>query len=153
MDENMIEPSLATVPASRAPKTFLAWLLGTVELVLAAALSMLLVDQVTSPALPDLGLTWLTENPFGLAVLMTFDITVGTAVWMMHRRRSARAILAMVVAVAVGFALPLLPYAIGLLSAPNAVLIGHLLVMPALAIAVALLPGDLGVRSEPRSSA
>ncbi|PWC08472.1 hypothetical protein [Mycetocola zhujimingii] len=127
---------------------FLRFLLGTVELLLVAALSMLFVDQVTTAALGVLDLTRLLLRPEGVAVVMTLDIILGTVLWMLSRHRTTRSIVAVSVAVAAAFAVPLVPFWFEMITATDAVMAGHVFVVPAIALTVALRPAELGpVRS------
>ncbi len=105
---------------------------------------MFLVDPVLAAALNALGWSAVGFHPAGAAVAMTIDICIGTAVWMLARNRSTRSIIGFVIAVAVAFALPLPLFWSGALSGMAAVLLGHVLVIPAIVLLVALLPGDLG---------
>ncbi len=119
-------------------------MLGTLELLVVATVSMFLVDQVTSAALGALGLSAVLLQPEGVAVVMTIDVLFGTVIWMLHRRRTTRSILAVVAATTAGFGLPLVPFWFGILSAGDAVLLGHLLVVAVLAATVALRLSELG---------
>jgi hypothetical protein len=117
--------------------------LGFLELLGVAALSMILVDQITVAALVWLGAQAVLGDPAGIATIMTLDISVGTVLWMLHRRRTTRAIAAVVLAVAIAFALPLPAFWAGMIAGTTAVLVGHVLVVPALALVVALMPNEL----------
>ncbi|KAF2413570.1 hypothetical protein B1729_09790 [Microbacterium sp. B35-04] len=129
-------------------------LLGALELLTAATVSMVLVDQITALVLSLLGRSSVLAQPAGVAVVMTFDVCAGTAVWMLARGRSNRSILGMVIVTGAAFALPLLPFWLGGISGPTAVLLGHVLVVPAIALLVAILPGDLASgRSRPIAEA
>jgi len=134
----------AVGPSAPSRRTLSRFALGTLELLIVATLSMLLVDQVTSAALAALDLTAVLLRPEGVAVVMTVDIAVGTTVWMLHRRRTTRSIVAVFGATAASFALSLVPFWLGLVSAMDAVILGHLLVIPALALTVAVLGRELG---------
>ncbi|MDF2575895.1 MAG: hypothetical protein K0S05_2807 [Agromyces sp.] len=130
----------ARPPAASVPR----FALGTLELLVVATLSMFLVDEVTSAALMALDLSAILLRPEGVAAVMSVDIALGTALWMLHRRRTTRSILATLGAIAAAFALPLVPFWFGLVSAVDAVLVGHLLVIPAIAATVAIRLRELG---------
>lgn len=134
----------STPPASPRRGNALPRVLGALELLAVAAASMFLVDPVLAAALNALGWSALIFHPAGAAVAMTVDICIGTAVWMLARNRSTRSIIGFIVAVAVAFALPLPLFWSGALSGTAAVLLGHVLVIPAVVLLVAFLPGDLG---------
>ncbi len=104
---------------------------------------MVLVDQVTVTALGWLGALAVFGDPLGIAAIMTINVAFGTVLWMLHRRRTTRAIAAVMFAVAVGFAVPLPAFWTGLITGPMAVLLGHVFVIPALAVVVALIPCEL----------
>lgn len=131
-------------PVTPARRPLWRFLLGSLELVAVATVSMFLVDQVTSAVLAALGLTSILLTPEGVAAVMSVDVLAGTVLWLLHRRRSTRSVVAVVLAVVVGFAAPLAPYWGGLVSATEAVLLGHLLVVPALAVTVGWRLGELG---------
>lgn len=146
MDDTTIETPSAAARGASQRRTFLPWLLTTVELVAVAAVSMLLMDTVTSAAIRWLALTWILGHPLGIALVMTLDIWVGVALWMLVRRRPTRMILAVLLSVAAAFLAPLPLYWATVVTASESVLLGHVLVVPALALTVALLPSGRAAR-------
>ncbi|TXK14814.1 hypothetical protein [Microbacterium wangchenii] len=140
---------LITNPPSTSVDSFLSrpfgrWLSGTLESIGVATLSMILVSGLATAIASTIGASLFLQSPEGIAVVMTVDCALGLLIWMLHRRRTTRAIALAIGALAAAFALPLPPYFAGLISGDSAVLIGHVLVIPALALACAVLPRELG---------
>ncbi|MEV1130088.1 hypothetical protein [Agromyces sp. NPDC049794] len=147
--QHLVAEPATTRPVGPSRQVMARVALGTLELLLVATLSMFLVDQVTSASIAALDLTTLLLRPEGVAAVMTIDIALGTAMWMLHRRRTTRSIMAVLGAIAAAFAAPLVPFWFGAVSAMDAVLLGHLLVIPAVAAAVALRARELGPVGHP----
>ncbi|QEW02044.1 hypothetical protein [Microbacterium lushaniae] len=107
-----LTPSRSSLAGPSTTASAGRWLLAVGELVLVAALSMMLVDQVTGAVIGALGLFPLVAHPAGIALVMTVDVLFGTVLWLVHRGRSTRAILAVAGATTLGFAAPLVPFAL-----------------------------------------
>ncbi len=72
------------------------------------------------------------------AVVMATTMVLGMTVWMIVRRHSLPAIAEMAVAMYLPFLIPFLPYRAGALSAEGLLTLGHLLMMPAMLLAMLL---------------
>ncbi|KAA9158348.1 hypothetical protein F6B41_03635 [Microbacterium lushaniae] len=144
-----LTPSRSSLAGPSTAASAGRWLLAVGELVLVAALSMMLVDQVTGAVIGALGLFPLAAHPAGIALVMTVDVLFGTVLWLVHRGRSRRAILAVAGATALGFAAPLVPFALGAWDAASAVLAGHVLAAAALVVVVSRMPAHFGIGARP----
>lgn len=70
------------------------------------------------------------------ALLMATCMTVGMAVWMAWKRHSVAAVVEMGAAMYLSFAVLFPAYWLGLLSGSGVVLVGHVLMLPAMALAM-----------------
>lgn len=91
--------------------------------------AMLVGMVVLGPLWPDL-------PPAAAALAMATDMAIGMAVWMRIRRHSLPGIVEMCAAMYLPFLILLVPYALGVLSSAALMIGGHVLMFPAMALAM-----------------
>lgn len=104
------------------------------EMVLAMLAGMLLLGQARGALAGALGLG--PPSPGVDALLMATDMSVGMAVWMWYRGHSGPAIGEMAAAMYAPVLLLVVPYSAGLLDAEALMVGGHLLMLPAMVVAM-----------------
>ncbi|MFI7576652.1 hypothetical protein [Micromonospora sp. NPDC049497] len=125
-------------PAQRARRWALTRHL--LEMVLAMVAGMLLLGPARGALAGSLGLGPAAPGP--AALLMATDMSIGMAVWMWYRGHSWPAIGEMTAAMYAPVLLLLVPYATGLLDGGALLTGGHLLMVPAMLLAVLRRPDD-----------
>ncbi|QCB92328.1 hypothetical protein [Cellulomonas shaoxiangyii] len=128
-----------TARPPRGPAVTFALHLG--GMVLAMLLGMLLLAPVATGLAAAVGWDLAAAGPEAAALVMATTMTLGMAVWMVHRGHGPRAVGEMSAAMVLPFAAGLAPYWAGLVSAADALVVGHVLMLPAMA-AVMLLRRD-----------
>ena len=109
----------------------LRFALHGVEMVIAMLVGMVVLGAVWSWAWPGL-----SENTTAQALVMATDMSIGMAVWMRIRGHGVPAIAEMSAAMYLSF-LVLLPFHwAGVLSAMALMTVGHVLMLPAMLIAI-----------------
>jgi hypothetical protein len=88
------------------------------------------------------GLPVLGPYPELHALWMATTMTVGMSAWMAFRRHSWPAIAEMALAMYVPFVLLFLPYWAGVLSGEGVILAGHVLMLPAMVLAMLRRPAE-----------
>jgi hypothetical protein len=88
------------------------------------------------------GLPGLGPYPELHALWMATTMTVGMSAWMAFRRHSWPAIAEMALAMYVPFVLLFLPYWAGVLSGEGVILAGHVLMLPAMVLAMLRRPAE-----------
>jgi flagellar biosynthetic protein FliP len=127
----------AADPASASPSVPVRRLVRHyLEMVVAMLVGMQLLGPVAA-LVP--GLTARTDVH---AVVMATEMALGMAAWMKVRRHSARSITEMTAAMYVPFVVLLVPYWAGALSGDAVMTWGHVLMLPAMAVPMALRPHE-----------
>lgn len=106
------------------------------EMVLAMIAGMLLLGPVWDAATTALGASDVFARPDVAALVMATNMTLGMSVWMRHRRHHRVAIAEMGAAMYVPFLLLLVPFWTGALSGEVLMLAGHVLMLPAMVLAM-----------------
>jgi hypothetical protein len=106
-----------------------------VEMLVAMAVGMAVLAPLWSLALAPLGVE-LTDHTALHAMVMATDMSVGMSAWMRWRGHGWRSVGEMSAAMYVPFAAVLVPYWLGALTADGVMLAGHLLMLPAMVIAM-----------------
>jgi hypothetical protein len=120
----------------------LAFLRHLAEMAVAMTAGMVLLDQVWRVAFSALGAVTFGARPDVSAVVMATSMTIGMTVWMVHREHSAAAVAEMGAAMYVPYLVPLVPYWAGVVPGDAAVAAGHVLMMPAVVLAMLHRRGD-----------
>ncbi|WP_258725054.1 hypothetical protein [Cellulomonas sp. NS3] len=124
--------SAATAPRPpRGPAATFALHLG--GMAVAMLLGMLLLAPVATALAGAAGWDLAAAGPEAAALVMATTMTLGMAVWMVHRGHHLRAVGEMSAAMVLPFAVGLAPYWAGLVSAADALVAGHVLMLPAMA--------------------
>jgi len=93
-------------------------------------LAAMVVGMVTlGPLWPDV-----SNRVEPMALVMATDMSIGMAAWMAVRRQSVAAIVEMTLAMYLPFLVLFAPYWLGLLSSGSVLTLGHVLMLPAMAI-------------------
>jgi hypothetical protein len=113
----------------------LAFALHYAEMLVAMAVGMVALAPVWGVAWPGYA-----DRPDTMALTMATDMTVAMAGWMAVRGHSRRGIALMSAAMCVPFAVLALPYWAGVMPGAWLLPLGHLIMLPLMAVAM-LLPG------------
>ncbi|MQA01710.1 MAG: hypothetical protein GEV07_02895 [Streptosporangiales bacterium] len=119
-----------------------------VEMVIAMAVGMLLLGPVWDTAGFLLGGERLLARPDAAALVMAADMTIGMAVWMRYRRHGWRGIAEMGAAMFLPFVVLLVPCWAGVVSGEALLMGGHMLMLPAMAVAMLLRRGEYTRRQQ-----
>ena len=111
-----------------------------VEMVAAMVVGMMVLGPLWHPVLQAAGI--MDPGPGAHLMLMATDMTIGMAVWMRVRRHGWPAIGEMAVAMYLPFVVLLVPLWAGALSAGAVSAAGHLLMLPAMAVAMLARAGE-----------
>jgi hypothetical protein len=109
------------------------------EMLIAMVLGMVLLAPLWRPLLHAAGLT---EQATVHVLVMATNMTIGMSLWMLVRRHSWAAIGEMALAMYLPFVVLLVPLQAGLLSSGTVSTAGHLLMLPAMALAMLLRVGE-----------
>jgi flagellar biosynthetic protein FliP len=121
-----------TSPATRRP--VLAFAFHYAEMLVVMAVGMVALAPLWSAGWPGYA-----DRPDTMALAMATDMTVAMAGWMAVRGHSRRGIALMSGAMSAPFALLVLPYWAGVLPGSWLLPLGHLIMLPLMAVAM-LLP-------------
>ncbi|WP_168800431.1 hypothetical protein [Cellulomonas telluris] len=130
-----------TSPATARHSRALTFTLHLAGMAVAMVLGMLLLLPVVTAAGAALGWDASTAGPEVTALAMAVTMTLGMAVWMVHRGHGPRPVAEMGAAMALPFVVGLVPYWAGAVGAGDALLLGHVLMLPAM-VGVMLLRRD-----------
>jgi hypothetical protein len=112
------------------------------EMVVAMAVGMVALHPVWMFVLDAVGGAWLMQNPYTGALIMATDMTVAMSAWMKIRGHRWRPIVEMGAAMYVPFLVLFVPLALGAIDEGALMLWGHLLMLPAMAVAMLLRPRE-----------
>lgn len=104
----------------------------------AMLLGMLLLAPAVTAGAAAVGWDLATAGPEAAALVMATTMTLGMAVWMVHRGHGPRAVGEMSAAMVVPFGVGLVPYWAGVASGADALVVGHVLMLPAMVGAMLL---------------
>jgi flagellar biosynthetic protein FliP len=121
----------AHAPARTTARKNLRFALHYVEMVVSMLVGMALLGPVWSWAWPGLA-----DRPAAAALVMAANMTVGMGLWMRIRRHSWRLIAEMSAAMVLPFLALLVPYALDMLSGDALMMAGHLVMLPAMLVAM-----------------
>jgi hypothetical protein len=113
-----------------------------IEMLVAMGLGMVLLMPLWRPVLAVVGAAGLLDRATAHLLVMATDMALGMAAWMLVRRHSRAAIIEMTLAMYVPFAVLLVPLWAGALPAAAVSAAGHLLMLPAMALAMLLRAGE-----------
>ncbi|MDT0353390.1 hypothetical protein [Pseudonocardia charpentierae] len=108
------------------------------EMVLVMLLGMMILGPAESVALDPLGWQAVLAVPELGALVMATNMTVPMAAWMRYRRHGWAATGAMAAAMYLPFVVLFLPLRLGMLTPAEMLVGGHLLMLPAMAVAMLL---------------
>ena len=130
-----------TVPAAHrlSAKKFAIHFL---EMVVAMAVGMVALHPVWMFLLDAFGAGRLMSNPYTGALIMATNMTVAMSAWMRFRGHRWRPIAEMGAAMYLPFLALFVPLALGLIGSGAVMLWGHVLMLPAMAVAMLLRPHE-----------
>ncbi|MGH8867721.1 MAG: hypothetical protein ACRDYU_06980 [Actinomycetes bacterium] len=108
------------------------------EMVLAMALGMVLLHPLWSVLLDALGWSAVLGGPDSGAMVMATDMTLAMSAWMRYRGHDWAPIAEMAVAMYAPFVVLLVPLWTGAISGEALMVAGHVLMLPAMAVAMLL---------------
>ena len=106
------------------------------EMVIAMVVGMIVLHPLWSVGLDALGLPGALDDPTVMALVMATDMSLGMGAWMRFRGHSWPAIAEMSAAMYLPFAVLLVPYWAGAVSGSFLFTAGHVLMLPAMALAM-----------------
>lgn len=124
-----------TEPRRRPVPRFLR---HAVEMVVAMTVGMLLLDPIWAALLDRVGLGSALDRPDLAALLAATDMTIAMTVWMRYRGHGAGRLVEMAAAMFVPYLVLIVPYWLGMLSGEAILMGGHTLMLPAMAMAMAI---------------
>jgi hypothetical protein len=134
------------IPAAPAPPehrlSAKKFTLHFAEMVVAMAVGMVVLHPVWMFVLDALGAAGLMHNPYTGALIMATNMTVAMSAWMRFRGHRWRPVVEMGAAMYVPFLVLFVPLALGLIGDGALMLWGHLLMLPAMAVAMLLRPHE-----------
>jgi hypothetical protein len=126
----------ATTTTARARRPVLAFAAHYAEMVVVMVVGMVALAPVWPLFWPGYG-----DRPDTMALVMATDMTVAMAGWMKLRRHSGRGIALMSAAMCLPFAVLAVPYWAGIMPGSWLLPLGHLLMLPLMAVAMLLPAG------------
>jgi hypothetical protein len=112
------------------------------EMVVAMAVGMVVLHPVWMVVLDAVGAAGLMRNPYSGALIMATNMTVAMSAWMKVRGHRWRPIVEMGAAMFVPFLVLFVPLSLGLIGEGAMMLWGHVLMLPAMAVAMLLRPHE-----------
>ena len=112
------------------------------EMVVAMAVGMVALHPVWTLVLDAVGAPGLMHNPYTGALIMATNMTIAMSAWMKVRGHRWRPIAEMGAAMYLPFLVLFVPLALGLIDEGDLMLWGHLLMLPAMAVAMLLRPHE-----------
>jgi flagellar biosynthetic protein FliP len=129
----MTTSTCSTTHTRSATRKNLRFTLHFAEMVVAMLVGMAALGPIWSLAWPGL-----SDLPVVDTLVMATNMTIGMGLWMRIRRHSWRLIAEMSIAMYAPFFVLMVPYALGAVSAGTLMMGGHLLMLPAMLIAMLL---------------
>ena len=132
-------------PATQPPEHRLSarkFALHFAEMVVAMAVGMVVLHPVWMFVLDTVGAAGLMHNPYTGALIMATNMTVAMSAWMKFRGHRWRPIVEMGAAMYVPFLVLFVPLGLELIDQDALMLWGHLLMLPAMAVAMLLRPHE-----------
>lgn len=127
--------SLTAAPAVTAPR-WRHFFRHAVEMVLAMAVGMVLLGPAWAAALDRAGLDGALARPDLVALIAATNMTVAMSVWMRYRGHRRARIAEMAAAMYGPYLVLIVPYWLGILPGEHVMMGGHLLMLPAMAVAM-----------------
>ena len=106
------------------------------EMVVAMVVGMMVLGPARTLIVAQLGWSDLFDRPELRALAMAADMTIAMSLWMRYRKHSWRSIAEMATAMVVPFVVLFVPLWAGALSGDMLLVAGHLLMLPAMVIAM-----------------
>lgn len=106
------------------------------EMVAAMLVGMVVLGVAVRLVLGLLGYSDVLDRTEVRVLVMTVTMAVGMSVWMRYRRHGWASILEMDLAMALAFVVVLVPFWLGVLSGQAVMMVGHVLMLPAMALAM-----------------
>ena len=133
-------------PASNCSATSTCAAVGTAMLV-----GMVVLGVAVRLVLGLLGYSDVLDRTETRVLVMTVTMSVGMSVWMRYRRHGWASIVEMDLAMALAFVVVLVPFWLGVLPGQAVMLVGHVLMLPAMALAMLRRRDEYLSPAHPRS--
>ena len=134
-------PAPTTAQAAHPPRAK-RFALHFAEMVAAMVVGMVVLHPVSMFVLDSVGAAGVMANPYTGALIMATNMTVAMSAWMKFRGHGWRPILEMGIAMYVPFVLLFVPFGLELIDKDALLLWGHVLMLPAMAVAILLRPRE-----------
>jgi hypothetical protein len=125
-----------TVPATFRRAQLLRFTRHFLEMVVAMMAGMMVLGPVRNLIVAHLEWSNLFNRPEMQALAMAADMTIAMSLWMRYRKHSWISIAEMAAAMVLPFAILFVPLWAGVLSVETLLVAGHLLMLPAMVIAM-----------------
>lgn len=112
------------------------------EMAAAMIVGMVLLGPLWALAFADLGWSELLAHPIGAALAMATSMTIGMSGWMIYRRHRWVSVAEMAAAMYLPFVVLFVPFWAGVLSGDGMLVAGHVLMVPAMLIAMLHRPDE-----------
>lgn len=127
---------IVTTPASGRGRAAWRFTLHYAEMVIAMLVGMIFFGPLWKVLYEPLGWSGLFERPDVAAMTMATDMTVAMSIWMRHRGHGWAPVAEMGAAMYAPFLVLLVPYWMGAMSGDDLMMGGHVLMLPAMAVAM-----------------
>ncbi|MGH3910006.1 MAG: hypothetical protein ACRDRM_04160 [Pseudonocardiaceae bacterium] len=125
-----------TAPATPRREQLLRFIRHFLEMVVAMVAGMMVLGPARTLIVAPLGWSDLFDRPELHALAMAADMTVAMALWMRYRGHSWISIAEMATAMVLPFVILFVPLWAGVLSGETLLVLGHVLMLPAMVIAM-----------------
>ena len=106
------------------------------EMVAAMAVGMVVLGIIVRLVLGLIGYADVLDRTEVRVLVMAVNMAVGMSVWMRYRRHGWMSILEMDAAMALAFVVVLVPFWLGVLPGQAVMMVGHVLMLPAMALSM-----------------
>jgi hypothetical protein len=120
-----------------------------VEMVAAMIAGMLVLGPIRMLAAHGLGVSSTFDRAEAMSLAMATEMSLGMAAWMRYRGHAWAPILEMAVAMFLPFVLLFVPLWAGLIGGGAVMIAGHVLMLPAMALAMLRRTDEYGVHDDP----
>lgn len=125
-----------TVPATYRRTQLIRFIRHFLEMVVAMVAGMMVLGPVRTLIIAPLGWSDLFDRPELHALAMAADMTIAMSLWMRYRKHGWISIAEMAAAMILPFVILFVPLWAGALSGDTLLVAGHLLMLPAMVIAM-----------------
>jgi hypothetical protein len=132
------QSDIATAPTETGRRQALRFWWHFAQMVIAMFVGMMVLGPIWRLVYTPLGAVGFFTRVDVAALVMATNMTIGMTAWMVFRRHRSAPIAEMAAAMYVPFLVLLVPYWLGVLSGDLVMSLGHLLMLPAMLLAMVL---------------